>query len=115
MMQSDMARFWTGMPSGALDEQRSGQIKACSMLDILNLALPFFGLIFIGFACGKLRQIPDAGLAWMNFFILYVSLPALFFRILSKTPVRAAGADRLRQGDGDRRPRGRSSCRSASA
>ena len=56
------------------------------MIDILNLALPFFGLIFIGFACGKLRQIPDAGLAWMNFFILYVSLPALFFRILSKTP-----------------------------
>jgi malonate transporter and related proteins len=56
------------------------------MIDILNLALPFFGLIFIGFACGKLRKIPDAGLAWMNFFILYVSLPALFFRILSKTP-----------------------------
>ena len=56
------------------------------MLDILNLALPFFGLIFIGFACGKLRKLPDAGLAWMNFFILYVALPALFFRILSKTP-----------------------------
>jgi malonate transporter len=56
------------------------------MLDIINLALPFFGLIFIGFACGKWRQIPDAGLAWMNFFILYVSLPALFFHILSKTP-----------------------------
>jgi predicted permease len=56
------------------------------MLDILNLALPFFGLIFIGYACGKWRQIPDAGLAWMNFFILYVALPALFFRILSRTP-----------------------------
>jgi predicted permease len=56
------------------------------MLDIINLALPFFGLIFIGFACGKLRRLPDAGLAWMNFFILYVSLPALFFHILSKTP-----------------------------
>ena len=56
------------------------------MLDIINLALPFFGLIFIGFASGKLRQIPDAGLAWMNFFILYVALPALFFHILSKTP-----------------------------
>ena len=56
------------------------------MLDIINLALPFFGLIFIGFACGKLRQIPDAGLAWMNFFILYVALPALFFHILSRTP-----------------------------
>ena len=31
------------------------------MLDILNLALPFFGLILIGFACGKLRQIPTPG------------------------------------------------------
>jgi hypothetical protein len=57
------------------------------MSAILNLALPFFGVIFIGFACGKLRRIPDAGLAWMNFFILYVALPALFFRILSRTPL----------------------------
>jgi len=56
------------------------------MLSIVNLALPFFGLIFIGFACGKLKRLPDEGLAWMNFFILYVALPALFFRILSKTP-----------------------------
>ena len=56
------------------------------MLDIINLAMPFFGVIFIGFACGKWRRIPDEGFAWMNFFILYVALPALFFRILSKTP-----------------------------
>ena len=57
------------------------------MLSILNLALPFFGLIFIGFACGKWKKLPDEGLAWMNFFIFYVALPALFFRILSKTPL----------------------------
>src|SRR5258708_33835553 len=56
------------------------------MADILNLALPYFGLIFIGFACGKARGLPEAGLAWMNFFLLYVSLPALLFGILSKTP-----------------------------
>jgi predicted permease len=56
------------------------------MIDILNLALPYFGLIFIGFACGKFKRIPEGGLAWMNFFLLYVSLPALFFRILAKTP-----------------------------
>ena len=31
------------------------------MIDVLNLALPFFGLIFLGFACGKLKQIPDTG------------------------------------------------------
>lgn len=56
------------------------------MMDVLNLALPYFGLIFIGFACGKLKNLPEAGLSWMNFFLLYVSLPALFFRIMSKTP-----------------------------
>lgn len=57
------------------------------MVDVLNLALPFFGLIFIGFACGKLKQIPDTALGWMNFFIVYVSLPALFYRILAQTPL----------------------------
>jgi len=56
------------------------------MVDILNLALPYFGLIFIGFACGKTKGLPEAGLAWMNFFLLYVSLPALLFRIMSETP-----------------------------
>jgi malonate transporter and related proteins len=56
------------------------------MVDILNLALPYFGLIFIGFACGKTRGLPESGLAWMNFFLLYVSLPALLFGIMSETP-----------------------------
>lgn len=56
------------------------------MLDILNLALPYFGLIFVGFACGKVKSLPESGLAWMNFFLLYVSLPALLFAIMSKTP-----------------------------
>jgi malonate transporter and related proteins len=56
------------------------------MVDILNLALPYFGLIFIGFACGKARGLPEQGLAWMNFFLLYASLPALLFGIMSKTP-----------------------------
>jgi predicted permease len=56
------------------------------MIDVLNLALPYFGLIFIGFACGRSKGLPEAGLAWMNFFLLYVSLPALLFGIMSKTP-----------------------------
>src|ERR1700692_1262642 len=59
------------------------------MVDILNLALPYFGLIFIGFACGKAKGLPEAGLAWMNFFLLYVSLPALLYGIMSKTPFSA--------------------------
>jgi len=56
------------------------------MIDVLNLSLPYFGLIFVGFACGKFRKLPENGLAWLNFFLLYISLPALFFRILARTP-----------------------------
>jgi malonate transporter and related proteins len=56
------------------------------MIDVLNLSLPYFGLIFVGFACGKFRKLPETGLAWLNFFLLYIALPALFFRILAKTP-----------------------------
>ena len=56
------------------------------MIDIINLALPYFGLIFVGYACGKIMKLPEAGLAWMNFFLIYVALPALFFRIMSRTP-----------------------------
>jgi len=40
------------------------------MADILNLALPYFGLIFIGLACGKANGLPETGLAWMKFFLL---------------------------------------------
>jgi len=57
------------------------------MIDVINLALPFFGLIVVGFVCGKLNPIPDTALAWMNFFIVYVALPALFYRILAQTPL----------------------------
>jgi hypothetical protein len=56
------------------------------VIDVLNLALPYFGLIFLGFACGRIRDIPDKGLTWMDFFIVYLSLPALFYRILARTP-----------------------------
>src|SRR6185295_9532638 len=57
------------------------------MLDVINLSLPFFGLIFLGLLCGKLKQIPETGLAWMNFFLIYVSLPCLFYRVLAQTPL----------------------------
>src|SRR3984893_9393440 len=66
--------------------QQTKKKSDSSMADILNLALPYFGLIFIGFDCGKAKGLPERGLAWMNFFLLYVSLPALLFGITSKTP-----------------------------
>lgn len=48
--------------------------------------MPFFGLIFLGFFCGKLLKYPEAGLQWMNFFIVYVALPSLFFKLISAAP-----------------------------
>lgn len=56
------------------------------MADVLTLAFPFFGLILLGFFCAKLMQIPEDGLRWMNFFIVYVALPPLFFKLVAATP-----------------------------
>lgn len=57
------------------------------MLNVFNLVLPFFGLIFLGFFVARVNRQPLEALGWMNTFIVYVALPALFFQILSKTPV----------------------------
>jgi malonate transporter and related proteins len=57
------------------------------MTAVFALAFPFFGLIAIGFFCGRFKKLPQEGLVWMNFFLIYISLPALFFRILAKTPL----------------------------
>jgi predicted permease len=56
------------------------------MADVLSLALPFFGLILLGFFSGRGARLPENGLAWLNFFILYVALPPLFFQLVSRTP-----------------------------
>lgn len=54
---------------------------------VLDLALPFFGLIGLGFICGRLFDFGEEGLAWVNVFIVYVALPSLFFVLISKTPI----------------------------
>lgn len=57
------------------------------MADILALLLPFFGLIVIGFIAARLTRQPAEALGWMNIFIIYAALPALFFRLVSRTPI----------------------------
>lgn len=57
------------------------------MFQVAGLVLPLFALILLGYLAGRLRKIPIEGLAWLNFFILYVALPSLFFRLLAQTPV----------------------------
>ncbi|CDN47955.1 AEC family transporter [Neorhizobium galegae] len=57
------------------------------MTDIIALLLPFFGLIFIGYLAARLTKQPAEALGWMNTFIIYAALPALFFKLVSRTPV----------------------------
>jgi predicted permease len=56
------------------------------MSDVIGLVLPFFGLIFMGFMVARITRQPVEALGWMNTFIVYVALPALFFQLLVKTP-----------------------------
>lgn len=57
------------------------------MLDVLSLIIPFFGLIAVGFVTARLNKTPIEALGWLNIFIVYLALPALFIKILAETPV----------------------------
>jgi len=57
------------------------------MADIIGLVLPFFGMIFIGALAARVAKLPAEAMGWMNVFIIYIALPALFFVLLSRTPV----------------------------
>ena len=57
------------------------------MLEVIGLVVPFFGLILIGYGLGRRSNFNQDHMGWMNFFIIYVALPALFFKLMAKTPV----------------------------
>jgi malonate transporter and related proteins len=57
------------------------------MSEIVAILLPFFGLVGLGFGAGKWRKTPAEGLSWLNFFMFYLALPALFFELVAETPM----------------------------
>jgi predicted permease len=57
------------------------------MADIAGLVLPFFGLIFLGYLTARFVEHPGEAMGWLNTFIVYLALPALFFKLVSRTPV----------------------------
>lgn len=57
------------------------------MAEITGLVLPFFGLILLGYITARITKQPREALGWLNTFIIYVALPALFFKLLSRTPI----------------------------
>ncbi|MGB1255085.1 MAG: AEC family transporter [Thiolinea sp.] len=56
-------------------------------MEVLNLTLPLFALVFLGWLSARFKKLPPSGLVWMQFYIIYLALPAMFFQILRKTPV----------------------------
>lgn len=56
------------------------------MSEILNLAMPFFGLILLGVFAAWRWKAHESGLVWLNIFLVYFSLPALIFLIVSAAP-----------------------------
>jgi predicted permease len=58
------------------------------MMKVAGLALPFFGLIFLGYPAGRIWRRDENALAWLNIFVLYFALPALFFQLISRTPIQ---------------------------
>jgi len=56
------------------------------MSEILNLAMPFFGLILLGVLAARRWQVGEQGLAWLNIFLVYFALPALIFLVVAAAP-----------------------------
>jgi len=57
------------------------------MLDVVALVLPLFGVIILGYLSARIANLGTDALGWLNFFIVYIALPPLFFKLLSTTPV----------------------------
>ena len=57
------------------------------MSEIVRLILPFFGVLFLGYGAARFNRVTEAALAGLTFFVTYLAMPALFFRLVAETPV----------------------------
>ena len=61
------------------------------MSTVLSLTLPFFGLIFLGFMAAKFFNKEQSASDWLTIFVVYFTVPALLFSLLSKAPIEELG------------------------
>jgi predicted permease len=57
------------------------------MSEIATIIVPLFGLVGLGWVAGRYLAIPEGGTAGLNLFVFYFAMPALFFQLVSETPV----------------------------
>jgi predicted permease len=53
---------------------------------ILDVTLPFFALVLLGYVAAKKRWVPVESIPAFNGFLLYFSVPAMLFRFAAGTP-----------------------------
>ena len=56
------------------------------MIDVVNLALPFFGLILAGALAARLFHIEERTGDRLNILVLYFALPAMIYRTVASAP-----------------------------
>jgi malonate transporter len=54
---------------------------------ILNTALPFFALIFCGYAAGRFNVLSEASISGVNAFVFYFALPTFLFNLMATSPI----------------------------
>lgn len=57
------------------------------MTEIFLKTLPFFALIGLGWAVGRLRFFPPEATAWLTKFVFYFALSAMLFRFTATLPI----------------------------
>lgn len=54
----------------------------------LTLAVPFFGIVILGYAAGRILKLARDGLGALRALVSYVALPVFFFSYIAETPVQ---------------------------
>jgi len=56
---------------------------------MLTLLVPFFGVIALGYAAGRVRLLAHSALGGLETFVSYVALPVLYFHLILEAPAGA--------------------------
>lgn len=75
-------------PVGTSDRLPDPYAFVSDLVGLLNLLAPFFGTIALGFVSARIARLPASGLVWMQFFLIYLALPCLFFRLIADKPIQ---------------------------
>lgn len=57
------------------------------MISIINVVLPIFAIIAVGYIAGTTGIVPKAGAKTLNNFVFYIALPALLFKSTATAPI----------------------------